>query len=108
MLLLKAREPARHLETTHLTGFWVSPSEATLLTADAIIMESGLSFLGLVSGRARRWGSMLRDAQPGLLAGNFWAALLPGLLISTAVIAIHLLCEGYMDTVSHGIRTRAR
>lgn len=83
--------------------------EATLLTADAIIMESGLSFLGLGLGASTpSWGSMLRDAQPGLLAGNFWAALLPGLLISTAVIAIHLLCEGYMDTVSHGIRTRAR
>lgn len=102
---------AGHLLRQHLLPALMSIAllEATLLSADAIIMESGLSFLGLGLGASTpSWGSMLKDAQPGLLAGNFWAALMPGLLISLAVISIHLLCEGYMDTVSHGMRTRAR
>jgi len=71
--------------------------EATLLVSDAIIMESGLSFLGLGLGPSTpSWGSMLKDAQACLIAGNWWAAVIPGLLICFTVIAVHLLGEGFL------------
>lgn len=74
----------------------VAALEATLLTADAIIMESGLSFIGLGLGPSTpSWGSLLRDAQPGLLYGNWWAAVLPGLCISATVLALHLTSRKY-------------
>lgn len=74
----------------------VAALEATLLTADAIIMESGLSFIGLGLGPATpSWGSILRDAQPGLLYGNWWAAVLPGFCISATVLALHLTSRKY-------------
>jgi peptide/nickel transport system permease protein len=73
--------------------------EGTLMIADAIIMESGLSFLGLGLGPSTpSWGSMLRDAQSGLVAGNWWAAIVPGLLICFAVLSVHLLGEGFLES----------
>lgn len=73
--------------------------EATLLVGDAIIMESGLSFLGLGLGPATpSWGSMLKDAQSCLIAGNWWAAVLPGLLICFTVISVHYLGQGFLQS----------
>jgi len=70
--------------------------EGTLLVSDAIIMESGLSFLGLGLGPSTpSWGSMLKDAQSCLTAGNWWAAVIPGLLICFTVLSVHMLGEGF-------------
>jgi ABC-type dipeptide/oligopeptide/nickel transport system permease subunit len=41
---------------------------------------------------------MLRDAQSGLVAGNWWAAIVPGLLICFAVLSVHLLGEGFLES----------
>lgn len=92
---------AAHLLRRHLLPALATTAvvEGTLMIADAIIMESGLSFLGLGLGPSTpSWGSMLRDAQSGLIAGNWWAALIPGILICTAVLGVHLLGEGFLDS----------
>jgi ABC-type dipeptide/oligopeptide/nickel transport systems, permease components len=53
--------------------------EATLLVSDAILMEAGLSFLGLGLGPSTpSWGSMLTSAQSSLIEGNWWAVIVPG------------------------------
>lgn len=69
--------------------------EAGLLVSDAVLMESGLSFLGLGLGPSMpSWGGMLASAQVSLLNGNWWAALTPGILISTLVLSVNLIGEG--------------
>ncbi|MBS1994035.1 MAG: ABC transporter permease [Cyanobacteria bacterium SZAS LIN-3] len=103
----------RHL----LPALWTTAIvEATLLVSDAIIMESGLSFLGLGLGpQTPSWGSMLRDAQVSLIQGNWWGALAPGLAIILTVISIHLIGQGFLELRSakvhghlHGVRLKAR
>jgi peptide/nickel transport system permease protein len=81
--------------------------EATLLVSDAIIMESGLSFLGLGLGpQTPSWGSMLRDAQVSLIEGNWWGAIAPGLAIVLTVISIHLIGQGLLEMRSARVHTK--
>jgi peptide/nickel transport system permease protein len=72
--------------------------EATLLVSDAVLMESGLSFLGLGLGPANpSWGSMLTAAQISLTQGNWWAVFVPGLLITLTVGSVNLIGEGWLE-----------
>ncbi|HEY9869221.1 MAG TPA: ABC transporter permease [Candidatus Obscuribacterales bacterium] len=69
--------------------------EAALLVSDAVLMESGLSFLGLGLGPGiPSWGGMLASAQTALIQGNWWAAVVPGLFITATVLAVNLIGEG--------------
>ncbi|MCA0312961.1 MAG: ABC transporter permease [Candidatus Melainabacteria bacterium] len=77
--------------------------EATLLTADAIILESGLSYLGLGLGSGTpSWGSMLREGQIGLFCGNAHAAIIPGLLIAFTVLSINLISDSIAVSKNSG------
>jgi peptide/nickel transport system permease protein len=72
--------------------------EATLLVSDAVLMESGLSFLGLGLGPATpSWGTMLSNAQLSLMEGNWWSVFIPGLLITVTVGAISMLGDGLLE-----------
>ena len=72
--------------------------EATLLVSDAVLMESGLSFLGLGLGPATpSWGTMLSAAQLSLMEGNWWSVFIPGVLITMTVSAISLLGDGLLE-----------
>ena len=72
--------------------------EATLLVSDAILMESGLSYLGLGLGPSTpSWGTMLTSGQLSLVQGNWWAVLIPGVLITMTVIAVTLVGEGWLE-----------
>jgi peptide/nickel transport system permease protein len=65
--------------------------EGSLLVADAILSEAGLSFLGLGIGPATpSWGSMLNSAQQSLLLGNWWSVVAPGVMITGTVLGIQL------------------
>ncbi len=60
--------------------------------ADALLMESALSFLGLgVPPTEPSWGNMLSSAQAGILSGAWWLALFPGGLILVTVMSINVL-----------------
>jgi peptide/nickel transport system permease protein len=90
--------------TCHLLPNAAAPLivEAGLLVSDAVLMESGLSFLGLGLGPSMpSWGGMLASAQVSLIGGNWWAALTPGVLISTLVLSINLIGEGLIPAVDH-------
>lgn len=68
--------------------------EGSLLVADAILSEAGLSFLGLGLGPSTpSWGSMLNSAQQSLLSGNWWSVIAPGLMITGTVMAIQLISQ---------------
>ena len=75
--------------------------EATLLVSDAVLMESGLSYLGLGLGPSTpSWGSMLSSAQISLSQGNWWAVFIPGILITLTVLCVNLIGEGWLELFS--------
>jgi len=63
----------------------------TLGLAQAIIIESALSFLGFgVQPPTPSWGAMLQNAQ-GYLSTAPWIAIFPGLMICLTVISCYVL-----------------
>jgi peptide/nickel transport system permease protein len=66
----------------------------TVAMGRIILAESGLSFLGIgIQPPATSWGSMLSNAQE-LIGIAPRLAVLPGLLILTAVVSINFLGDG--------------
>ncbi|MEP6692648.1 MAG: ABC transporter permease [Gemmatimonadaceae bacterium] len=58
----------------------------------AIVVEAGLSFLGVEDARRPSWGAMLRDAQPFLLDG-WWLAAAPIAALALLLFALGLLAD---------------
>lgn len=58
----------------------------------AIVVEAGLSFLGVEDATRPSWGAMLRDAQPHLLDA-WWMVAPPIIAISLLVFALSLLSD---------------
>ncbi len=66
---------------------------ATLGVGDVILLEAGLSFLGLgVQPPTPSWGGMILDARPIMMTAP-WAGAFPGLAILLAVLAANLAGE---------------
>ena len=64
---------------------------ATLGVGDVILLEAGLSFLGLgIQPPTPSWGGMVLDARPFLVSAP-WTALFPGAAIVATVLAVNLL-----------------
>jgi peptide/nickel transport system permease protein len=74
--------------------------------AQAIILEAGLSFLGLgVQPPTPSWGNMLTDAQSfKVLEHMLWLWLPPGLMIALAVLAINFVGDGLRDALDPQMR----
>lgn len=73
----------------------------TLLVAQAILVESALSFLGYgVQPPTASWGNMLTEAQSlTILSRMPWLWLSPGLLIALTVLAVNFVGDGLRDAV---------
>jgi peptide/nickel transport system permease protein len=71
----------------------------------AIIVEAGLSFLGLGDIQAGSWGIMLFDAQR-FLRDAWWMAVFPGLGIALAVLAANLIGESLNDAFDPRLQGR--
>ena len=66
--------------------------------ASAILMESGLSFLGIgAQPPMPSWGGMVKDHFRYLLLGKPYLALLPGLAIMSLVLAFMMLGNSLRD-----------
>jgi peptide/nickel transport system permease protein len=60
--------------------------------AGAILIESGLSFLGLgVQPPAPTWGNMMESHRHFLISGHLHLILIPGLAIVSVVLAFIVL-----------------
>lgn len=72
---------------------------ATLQVANAILLEAGLSFLGLgVPPPAASWGNMLNAARSTAVLEQFpWQWLFPGGALVLAVLAINFIGDGLRD-----------
>jgi peptide/nickel transport system permease protein len=67
---------------------------AILGIASAILVESGLSFLGLgIQPPTPSWGNILSDAKSSLGVA-WWLSLFPGLAIFITIISYNLVGEG--------------
>lgn len=64
---------------------------ATLGVGDVILLEAGLSFLGLgIQPPTPSWGGMVFDARP-LIVSAPWTALFPGAAIVITVLSVNLV-----------------
>ena len=78
---------------------------ASILVARAILLEAGLSFLGLGDPNLISWCSLLSEAQERISA-SVWLALFPGLAISLLVLCINLLGDGINDVLNPKLRKK--
>jgi peptide/nickel transport system permease protein len=78
---------------------------ASILVARAILLEAGLSFLGLGDPNLVSWGSLLSEAQERLSV-SVWLALFPGLAISLLVLCVNLLGDGINDVLNPKLRKK--
>jgi peptide/nickel transport system permease protein len=70
---------------------------ATLGVGEVILLEAGLSFLGLgIQPPTPSWGAMILDAKPVLVTAP-WTSLFPGLAIVMTVLAVNLLGDALSD-----------
>jgi len=69
--------------------------------AQAILLEAGLSFLGLgVQPPTPSWGNMLSDAQSVLVLRNMpWLWLPPGIMIAITVLSVNFIGDGLRDAL---------
>ena len=73
----------------------------TLNTADSILTEAGLSFLGfVVTPPTPDWGFDLKAGQPFLPAGYWWLITFPGIFIIFLSLGFGLLGEGLNELLS--------
>jgi peptide/nickel transport system permease protein len=87
--------PDRRILVRHLLPHTTAPVlvAITLGLAQAIIIESGLSFLGFgTQPPTPSWGAMLQDAQ-SYLSDCPWIAIFPGLMIFLTVVCCNVLAD---------------
>ncbi|GAA2136304.1 dipeptide/oligopeptide/nickel ABC transporter permease/ATP-binding protein [Arthrobacter humicola] len=73
---------------------------ATVMVADAIILEASLSFLGAgVQDPAPSWGNVISYGRNLVLSGGWWATTFAGLTILLTVLALNILAEGLTDAM---------
>ncbi len=79
---------------------------ATLNMANAILLESYISFLGYgIQPPAASWGNMLTNAQSDFQVDPL-LAILPGLAITLAVTSFNLIGDGLRDALDPKMRDR--
>lgn len=72
---------------------------ASLMVAQAILLESSLSFLGLGDPNVMSWGYMIGAART-VMRTAWWLSFLPGVAILLTVLALNLIGEGLNDALN--------
>jgi peptide/nickel transport system permease protein len=80
---------------------------ATLVVAEAILVESTLSFLGFgIQPPTPSWGNLLSDSI-GTVEDWWWLTVFPGLAIFLTVLAVNFVGDGLRDAFDPRRRVRA-
>ncbi len=69
---------------------------ASLQVGGAILIEAGLSFLGLGDPNVMSWGYMLNNAQ-SFVRRAWWMSIFPGAAVAVAVLGINLVGDALND-----------
>jgi peptide/nickel transport system permease protein len=94
---------ARHLLPNALTPLLVA---SALGVGNAIMLEAGLSFLGLgIPPPAPSWGNMIAGGREALVNAP-WIATFPGIMVVLAVVGCNLLADGARDALDPSTRHR--
>lgn len=73
---------------------------ATSMTVGrAILVESGLAYLGIGDPSRPSWGALLNSAQ-AYMQQAWWLALFPGMCIFLVVLAVNMLGDGLNDALN--------
>jgi peptide/nickel transport system permease protein len=80
--------------------------QATLGMAEAILVETSLSYLGFgVQEPTPSWGNMVQAGANYFLQGNFWPSTAPALAILATILGFQLLGDG-LNNLLEGKRRR--
>jgi peptide/nickel transport system permease protein len=77
----------------------------SLMVATAILIESGLSFLGLSDANTMSWGFIIGSGR-SVLRTAWWVCAMPGLAILLTVMAINLVGDGLNDALNPRLRSQ--
>jgi peptide/nickel transport system permease protein len=77
----------------------------SLMVATAILIESGLAFLGLGDPNIMSWGFLV-GAGRTMLRSAWWVCTFPGIAILVTVLGINLVGEGLNDALNPRLRER--
>lgn len=98
----------RRIVSRHIVPNVLSPVivAASIGTANAIITESALSFLGLgFPADFPTWGRLLFDAKDYMNI-NIWRVIWPGVLISVTVMCVNFIGDGLRDALDPRLRSK--
>jgi peptide/nickel transport system permease protein len=69
--------------------------QATLAAANAIVVISALSFVGIgVTPPTPSWGAMIRSGSQNIASGSWWMSVFPGVAVVIAVWALNKIADG--------------
>jgi peptide/nickel transport system permease protein len=74
----------------------------TMMVGRAILVESGLAYLGIGDANRPSWGALLNYAQAYISTG-WWLALFPGACIFVVVLATNVLGDALNDALNPSI-----
>lgn len=77
----------------------------SIQVATAIVVEAGLSFLGLGDQNLASWGVMLYRAQRFLVQEAWWTFVFPGLALFLTVLALNVIADALNNVLNP--RTRS-
>lgn len=77
----------------------------SLMVATAILIESGLSFLGLSDANTMSWGFIIGSGR-SVLRTAWWVCAMPGMAILLTVMAINLVGDGLNDALNPRLRSQ--
>ena len=95
-----ARVILRHILPNCTSAIVVTGS---LMVATAILIESGLSFLGLGDANLMSWGYLIGAGRTSLRTA-WWVCAFPGIAILLTVLSINLVGEGLNDALNPRLR----
>lgn len=78
---------------------------ASLMVATAILIESGLAFLGLGDPNRMSWGFLVGSGR-SVLRTAWWVCTFPGIAVLLTVLSINLVGEGLNDALNPRLRER--
>ncbi len=78
---------------------------ATLMVGQAMLLEAGLSYLGLGDPTRASLGQMLQEAQQ-IMRSAWWTTAFPGGLIFLCVLSLNLVGDGLTDILNPRSRER--